>query len=124
MAFRLTASAKAFGGPTVAVAKAGRRKAEAGRSNSALRQRQREPDARAALIVRHVRHPAVVRDDDLLDEGQAETGAARFGREERAEHALGDSGRNARTVVGDGHADGPLFTIDRAFEDDVRGHAR
>ena len=45
--------------------------------------------------------PAVVENDDLLHEREAEAGAIPLGREERLEHALAKSRRNTRAVVRD-----------------------
>ena len=51
--------------------------------------------------------PAVVGDDDLLDQGEAQAGPAGFGREERPEHRSAERGIDTGTVVRDADAQIP-----------------
>ena len=62
--------------------------AEGGR-RSALGERERERDPRAAFVG-HGADAAVVGHDDFLHERKAKTGATRLGREEGTEHPLRD----------------------------------
>src|SRR5688572_28194871 len=84
-----------------------------------VRQGQRKGHPRP-LLGRHHPHPAVVSDDDFLDEGEAETGAARLGGEEGTEHALGHRRGDPRPVVADDDAEQLVFAVDRPVDGDAR----
>jgi DNA-binding winged helix-turn-helix (wHTH) protein len=66
-------------------------------------ERQRDLKARAPFGRGAGHDASVVKDDDLLDEGEAKAGAVPLRREERAEHAVARIGGNARAVVVDGN---------------------
>ena len=63
--------------------------------------RQRDAEPRAAPVRGGHVDAALVRVHDLADDGEAEPGALRLGREKRVEDLLGDLRRHARPVVGD-----------------------
>src|SRR6266702_1208046 len=85
-----------------------------------LRQRKRDRESRAAAGLRLRDDAAVVRDDDLLNDGEAEAGTTRTRRDERAEDAGGDGGVDARTVVHDRDPRGALRPIDGPLDRNTR----
>src|SRR5262245_31238332 len=82
--------------------------------------RQRDLKARPAEWRRSDRDAAVVKDDDFLDESQAESGAIPLGREERPEHLIAHRWLDAGTVVFDDDPHHLLSGVDFRLDDHDR----
>src|SRR5262245_29227729 len=86
------------------------------------RQCNREPGSPAGFRLHS--DAAVVRDDDLLYQRQAETGPARPSRDERPEDPRCNLRVDAGTVIDDRDARDVLRGVDARFDYDVRLHVR
>ena len=70
------------------------------------------------------RHAAVVRHDNFLHEGEAETSSLGLGREERPEHAFEDVVGNAGAVVADADAQHAVHSVPAGLRSTIRGTTR
>src|SRR5262245_16447652 len=85
-----------------------------------LRQPEGQFDGRATGARGVDSNPSLMRQDNLLNDGEAETGSARSRGEERVEDLLTLACRNARSVILDGDAARAVRVVDSSLDDDRR----
>src|SRR5262249_34146573 len=85
-----------------------------------LRQPERQFDGRATGARGVDSNPSLVCQDNLLNDGEAETGSARSRGEEWVEDLLTLACRNARSVILDGDPTCAVRVVDSSLDDDRR----